>query len=68
MEVWGDNNVLVNNAIVNNASGSIQVGTGSNSVAVGNLVRNAGSGGCFMLMHSIYSLGKTQWNPICKRV
>lgn len=47
LEVWGNNNLMLNNVLVSNRLGGINVSNGSNSIAIGNLVKNSGSRGCF---------------------
>lgn len=52
IEIWGDNNLAADNVLIGNRLGGISVGQGSSSVAIGNLVKNSGSRGCFLLNHT----------------
>lgn len=60
MEIWGDNNLTAGNGLIGNRLGGISVGQGSSSAAVGNLVQNSGSRGCFLINHNNLFFGENR--------
>lgn len=51
---------MVNNVLVCNRLGGINVSNGSNSVAIGNVVKDSGSRGCFLTTHANLFFGENQ--------
>ena len=60
MIIYGRNNLLLNNVLIDNGQGGVNINAGNNTIAINNIVKNSKLNGYFVFQHSNVYVGGNQ--------